>query len=373
MSTLKVNTIQDTTGNDALTIDSSGNVTASQGFVPSTQLGHRNLIINGDMRVAQRGTSTTGVQGTDGYYACDRWRTQTDQGTWTVSQSTDAPDGFQYSQKIQCTSTGGASGNADEVCFRYYLEGQDVQHLAYGTSDAKKLTLSFWVKTNQTGTYTVMFQSQNSGAGFPRLSKTFTVNSADTWEYKTLSFIGDTTNTMPTDNTIGLALFVYFGAASTFTSGTQNTTSWHSTNADSVNSDIPGLGGSTSDYAQITGVQLEVGSVATPFEHRSYGEELARCQRYYYSSGTVGGNIATHAGSNGWSCHFNFPVSMRTTPTVATSNTQSYSGSSWVNWTNSNGSDITSLGFQFDVSGGFSSAFGNAYLFKGSYIADAEL
>ena len=245
----------------------------------SGPLSNRNLIINGAMQVAQRGTSATGVTTTDGYYTCDRWKTQTDTGTWTLSQSTDAPNGFGYSYKMQCTSAG--TSNADEVVLRQDFEGQTLQQLAFGTASAKQITVSFWIKTNQTGTYALNLL--NIDPATPRsVTKTYTVSAADTWEYKTLSFSGDTSQGFDNDNAASLRVYLWFGAASGFTSGTVNT-DWEtaSTDANRVNSDIPGLGGSTSDYVNITGVQLEVGDTATPFEHRSYGQELALCQRYY--------------------------------------------------------------------------------------------
>ena len=242
-------------------------------------LSNRNLIINGAMQVAQRGTSATGVTGSDGYKACDRWYTQTDTGTWTISQSTDAPSGFSYSLKLDCTTAG--TSNGDEVGIRARLEGQNLQSLAYGTADAKDITVSFWVKSNQTGTYTVALWNANTTQE-RNVSKTYTINSADTWEYKTLTVAGDTSRSINNANTTDFQVLWYFGAASAFTSGTQNTSAWANLDYTTfVNSDIAGLGGSTNDYVQITGVQLEVGDTATPFEHRSYGDELARCQRYF--------------------------------------------------------------------------------------------
>jgi len=270
MSTLATNAITDASG---------GNTTTINGYTPTvSNMAGRNLIINGAMKVAQRGTSTSGVTTTDGYYACDRWRTQTDYGTWTISQDTDAPNGFSNSMKLLCTS--GGTSNSDEISLRYYFEGQDVQGLAYGTSDAKEITVSFWIKSNTTGTYTLRFYVQDTGT--PEVSKTFTIDTADTWEYKTVTAPANTSYAVTNDNTFGFGLFWYFGAASGFTSTPLNETWNASVSANSVNSDIPGLGGSTNDYVQITGVQLEAGSVATPFENVDYGEMLRRCQRYYY-------------------------------------------------------------------------------------------
>ena len=285
----------------------------------TTQFGRRNLIINGAMQVAQRGTSTTGVTTTDGYYACDRWTSQTDTGTWTLSQSTDAPSGFAYSFKMDCTSAG--TSNADEISLRTRLEGQDFQGLAYGTSDAKSITLSFWVKSNQTGTYSVVFYNQNTTQE-RSISASYTINAADTWEYKTATISGDTSYNFNNSNTRDFQLIFYFGAASGFTSGTYNTSAWQNADASNwVTTGIPGLGGSTSDYVNITGVQLEVGTVATPFEHRSYGEELALCQRYYWrltqpstDRYAIGSGMMYQ--TNDPRCFIKNPIVMRTKPSV---------------------------------------------------------
>ena len=308
MSQINTNAILDASG---------GTTTTVNGFTPTvSNMAGRNLIINGAMQVAQRGTSTTGVTTTDGYYACDRWRTQTDYGTWTISQDTDAPNGLANSLKMLCTS--GGTSNSDEISLRYYFEGQDVQGLGYGTSDAKEVTASFWIKSNTTGTYTLRFYVQDTGT--PEVSKTFTIDAADTWEYKTVTAPANTSYAVTNDNTFGFGLFWYFGAASGFTSTPLNETWNASVSANSVNSDIPGLGGSTNDYVNITGVQLEVGDTATPFEHRQYGQELALCQRYYYpvdvyTKWPVGFTWSTN---RVLACVF-FPVTMRANPTATMS------------------------------------------------------
>ena len=313
MSQINTNAILDASG---------GTTTTVNGFTPTvSNMAGRNLIINGAMQVAQRGTSTTGVTTTDGYYACDRWRTQTDYGTWTISQNTDAPNGFANSLKMLCTS--GGTSNSDEISLRYYFEGQDVQGLGYGTSDAKEVTASFWIKSNTTGTYTLRFYVQDTGT--PEVSKTFTIDAADTWEYKTVTAPANTSYAVTNDNTFGFGLFWYFGAASGFTSTPLNETWNASVSANSVNSDIPGLGGSTNDYVNITGVQLEVGSVATPFEHRSYGEELASCQRYYqrYGNTQLYNRYAMGQCQTSTRCIAiqHLPVTMRSQPSLVTTGT----------------------------------------------------
>jgi hypothetical protein len=308
MSTLATNAITDAAGGNTATINS---------YTPTeSNMAGRNRIINGAMQVAQRGTSTTGVTTTDGYYACDRWRTQTDYGTWTISQDTDSPNGFSNSLKLDCTTAG--TSNSDEISVRYYMEGQDAQGFGFGTADAKPLTVSFWIKSNKTGTYTVRFYIEDTGN--PEISRTFTIDTADTWEYKTVSVPANTSNAITNDNTFGFGLFWYFGAASGFTSTPLNETWGSSVSANSVNSDIPGLGGSTNDYVNITGVQLEAGSVATPFERRQYGQELALCQRYYYRiKADAGGQVLGSGMMNSATAgrfFIPFMVPMRTSPTA---------------------------------------------------------
>jgi len=272
MSTLKVNTIQDTTGHDALTIDSSGNVTASQGFVPSTQLSHRNLIINGAMQVAQRATSVTGVTST-GYRTCDRFQTSMNAlGTWTVEQSTDAPNGFAYSKKVTCTTADTPTGS-DYFRIRHIMEGQNLQHLSFGTSSAKSLTLSFWVKSNKTGTFNCILKTFNTTERVA--GSLITINAADTWEYKTLTVSGDTVISIQNNNGNELAIELWLNSGSTY-SGADVSTTWSNFSITNYYGNATlGLGNATSDYFAITGVQLEVGSVTNLLKQRRYSKYLA--------------------------------------------------------------------------------------------------
>ncbi len=284
----------------------------------------RNIIINGDMSIAQRGTSTTGVTTTDGYYACDRWYTQTDIGTWTISQSTDVPtgQGFPNSLKLDCTSAG--TSNADEVGIRYKIEGLNLQHLKYGTSSAQSITLSFWIKSNKTGTYsTSIVNDETSQARI--VSFNYTISSANTWEKKTITFPGDTSTAI--DNTTGeeFVLYWWFSAASGFTSGgVQNT--WTNYSASyHADSGLAGLGGSTSDEVYITGVQLEVGSTASDFESVPRDVQLQRCKRYFNAFFTEQ-NIPIVQYQSGFRClYYPFPVSMRSSPTLTVGSFDNFS------------------------------------------------
>jgi len=246
----------------------------------ANNLPFRNIIINGDMSIAQRGTSTSGVTTTDGYYACDRFYTRTDTGTWTISQSTDVPtgQGFANSFKLDCTSAG--TSNADEVIIRYNSEGQFLQYLKYGTSNAESLTCSFWIKSNKTGAYSLNINNNNTSQ-IRLISFAYNIDSADTWEKKIITLPGDTVRSINNSNTQDFQAQWIFGAASSFTSGgVSNTWIDYAANR-SAPSDLAGLGGSTSDYVNITGVQLEAGTTASDFEFLPVDVNLGRCQRYY--------------------------------------------------------------------------------------------
>ena len=320
MSELLVNTIKKADGTGSLTVPAeSGTVVTTA----SPSLGRRNLIINGAMQVAQRGTSFTGLTNGSSGYTLDRWEwreSSTTSSVWTVSQDTDTPNGFGYS--IKATATTGAStasGNLNR--FRQSIEAQNLQGLAHGTSDAKQLTISFYVKSNKTGTANVTLYAPDSDDLY---AANYTIDTADTWEYKTITYSANTSGSINNDNGVGFYVDFIYAAGSTYTSGTGG--SW--ANYASPNY-APGqtleVGTATNDYFQITGVQLEVGSVATPFEHRSYGEELALCQRYYYR---VSGRrmLATGHMFNSTQFYGNivFPVEMRDVITLSWNDSTNY-------------------------------------------------
>ena len=255
-------------------------------------LGTKNLIINGDMRIAQRGTSVSGLT-TGGYYTVDRWKFNiTTAGTWTMEQDTDVPtgQGFANSMKMSCTTADASLAAGDRVWFDQRVEGYNLQQLAYGTASAKSITVSFWVKSNKTGTYILEFYSDDSNK---TASKSYTISSANTWEKKTIILASDTVSGFNNDN--GLSLYVWFwlAAGSTYSSGTLNT-SWAANVTANRAVGQTNLADSTSNYINITGVQLELGENATPFENRMYSQELAMCQRYFQSFG--GSNVAETVG-----------------------------------------------------------------------------
>jgi len=273
MSQLNVDTIKkaDGTGNLSVPAETGTVVTTA-----SPSLGRRNLIINGAMQVAQRGTSSTG----GGYNTVDRFeltKNNLDQMGTTTTQSTDAPTGFANALKIVGSPAETAIAADERVYFRYKFEGQDLQQLKKGTADAMSVTLSFWVKSDVTGNYAVKLEDTDNTRS---IGSTYTISSADTWEYKTLTFAGDTTGALDNDNNTSLRIDWYLMAGSDYTS-TDNTSWGAHVTGKSAYGHTASFGTTDNDNWQITGVQLEVGSVATPFEHRSYGEELVACQRYY--------------------------------------------------------------------------------------------
>ena len=245
----------------------------------------KNLIINGAMQVSQRGTSEASVSTTKYANAPDRWRfVAGNGGTWTVSQSTTSPNLFKNSYKFDCTTADSSLGAGDFLAFDQGLEGLDLQGLGWGTSDAKSITVSFHVRSNKTGTYTCeLFQGAGGVGGSNILvSKSYTISAADTWEKKTITFSGNTAVAFTNDNSRQLTLNLWLAAGSNFTGGTFSDGTYHNANNKRVASGQVNLADNTSNEWYITGVQIEVGSVATDFEHRSFGQELALCQRYYY-------------------------------------------------------------------------------------------
>ena len=242
--------------------------------------GRRNIIINGAMQVAQRGTSATTIA-SNTYDTCDRFLQEFPPAEWSVNstQETDAPAGFDYSLKLAATSGATLGAGSYMIPFEYRTEGYDASRLGWGTTEAKDVTLSFWIKSNRPGIYTVDFTMQNSSTN-PFIARQYTINSANTWEYKTITIPAHTTATnVKIDSTNAFSLFWWALSGSTFNSG-EIVKGW---GAQTPANRAPGTSATiaSGDYWQMTGVQMEVGKFATPFEHRLFGEELALCQRYY--------------------------------------------------------------------------------------------
>ena len=239
--------------------------------------GRKNLIINGAMQVAQRGTSLTGLYNNTNYLI-DRFSFgggATD-GRVTMSQDSDGPAGFANSLKLACTTADTSIAATEENYFQYRVEGQDLQQLKKGTSSAESMTLSFYVKGNAAATYTAEFYDADNQR---HNGQTFSVTTS--WNKVTLTYVPDTTGAYNDDNALSLYLFIWIHAGSEFTSGTFTSNTWLSNDATRRIADQTSFYDSTSRTLNITGVQLEVGAVATNFEHRSYGEEIKLCERYY--------------------------------------------------------------------------------------------
>jgi|9_EtaG_2_1085328.scaffolds.fasta_scaffold21260_3 hypothetical protein len=279
----------------------------------------RNLIINGAMQVHQRGNQSVS---SGNAYSLDRWEVATTGGSaqYDLQQSTDVPtgQGFAKSFKLDATTADAAMGAGDGYIFRQSFEGQNLQNLKKGTSNAEQVTVQFWVKSTKTGTYILeMYDTDNTR----QVSKSYTVSSSDTWEYKTITFPADTSGTLDDDNARSLILQWWLAAGSNYTSGTLNTT-WSSvTAANRVVGQVNALDSASNNFL-VTGVQLEVGSSVTDFEHEDAGTTLSKCQRYYWQ--VAGTSLLVGQGfyysSSEVDCIVNFPQTMRATPTFTPSN-----------------------------------------------------
>ena len=303
-------------------VNVSGIVTATA-FIPTTgQLSHRNLLINGEMKINQRvQTGTLGYFNpvTSSIYTLDRWKVMNansfDTDSAQVTQDSSGPDGFRNSIMMNIGNTETPSSN--QVCgFQQKIEAQDLQHLKFGTSSAETTTLSFWVYSNKTGTYCI--QVIHSDVSKYVLYE-YTINSSNTWEKKTITISGNTSNTITDDNGVGLnVIWVLCAGSGRHVSATS---SWTSSGNALATSNQVNLWDNADNYFKMTGCQLEVGSVATPFEHRKTGDELTLCQRYFQRLGY--GRTSTYVAigilvnSTQARCTINLGVSMRDNPTAS--------------------------------------------------------
>ena len=281
---------------------------------------NKNLIINGAVTVNQRGNQTTTNGGS--VYFVDRFNVfhNSAAAVANLQQSTDTPSGqgFGNSMLIDVTTADTSIAAGEVAVLRQILEGQNLQQLKYGTSSAESLTLSFWVKSPKTGVHICELYHNDSQA--KTQSQSYTISSANTWEKHSVTFSGDTAATLDNDNQYTIAVQWGLFAGTDFSSGTLQTTWANLTQVNRFAGQV-NLFDSTSNNFYLTGVQLEVGDTATPFEHRSYGEELARCQRYYYKA-NIGAYMFfspymnnTGAATAG-TLTIQYPVTMRATPSV---------------------------------------------------------
>ena len=347
------------------------------------QLGNRNLIINGAMAIAQRGTSaTSGPNGTgEGYLTVDRWKNPLNtSAVATQSQSTDTPtgQGFIHSFKLDCTTADTSVASDDFWIFQQRMEKQNVLHLAYGTSSAKSVTVSFWVKSTKTGTYICEIQDAvndryNRGA--------YTVNTANTWEKKTITFVGDTGGGLGTSSLNGASLDLNFWlmAGSDFSGGSA-VSGWTATGTGRANGQV-NFFDSTSNNWYITGIQFEVGSQSTPFEHETYGDTLSKCQRYFQHHQGDYYTIFLNGSIDNNSAYLSGPLTqvMRAKPSFSTANCYLYArptGSlTHTSTENRCSTDYATIGFH-GVSGSISASAGMRFESNNSngYVRyDAEL
>jgi len=286
-------------------------------FGSPARSGGKNFVINGNQEISQRGTSFAAVSAD---YTTDRWQARNGGvGVFTVSQESDAPTGFGKSAKWLCTTADASLAAGDFAIYRTKFEGQALQSLQKGSASALSTTLSFWVKSNLTGTYIVrLYDTDNTRS----ISASYTISASATWEKKTVTFAGDTTGAFTDDNGQSMDLEFWLGAGTTYSSGTLQT-SWAAvTNANSAVGQT-NLAATLNNYWQITGVQWEIGSKATPFSLAggTIQGELAACQRYYQNltPGTAEASIGNFAALNSTEAYgfVATKVTMRTAPTIA--------------------------------------------------------
>ena len=277
----------------------------------------RNRIINGDMRIAQRGTSTALAAGSSNGLSVDRfWGFNIGAGACSIIQASTVPssaNGFINSLQIDVTTADTSIAAADLYMVRQTIEGLNISDLAWGTANAKTLTLSFWVRSSKTGTHFVAFKNYDQNRCY---AASYTVSATDTWEQKTITVAGDTTGTWLTNNSGGIQVVWCLAVGSNFQTATANV--WAAGDGYATSAQVNVMDSTANDF-YITGVQLEQGSTATEFERRPYGTELALCQRYYevyyQDSGGAWPVAAYYNVSNYWT-YWAFKVEKRAQATV---------------------------------------------------------
>ena len=286
--------------------------------------GRRNIVINGEMKVAQRSASVAGLGAAAGYFTLDRWKIDTanSAGRLTMTQTADGPNGFANCIKLDCTTADTSLAASEHLIISQRFEGQDLQSIGKGAAGAKEVTVSFYVKANAAFTFGLeLYDADNTR----QITKLYTTTTA--WVRHKITFPADTTGVFTDDNLESLQLGFWLHAGSTFASGTLNTAAW----ADSTNANraagIDSFYSSTDNNFFITGIQMEIGSTATEFEHRGIGEELALCQRYFERIIVNSASIflvSCNRTDSDFRAEWDFKVEKRAIPTAALG-----SGSSW--------------------------------------------
>ena len=315
MSEIKVNSIKGVGASTAaISIDnSSGTCNARLTGNGGNQFANRNKIINGEFRVNQRNHSGSASHNS---YTLDRWKYARSANTeFSTTQSTDTPDGFANSVKLDCIDANGSTGANDYAYFRYHLEGQDLQDLNKGTSAAKVATLSFYVKCDITGTFAINVIDENNSR---MCNVTYTVSDTN-WNRYIVTIPADTSGALANTNAAGLSIHFYIIAGSNITSG-GSLNSWGAYNSGYLAQGHTANIVSTNHNWYMTGVQLEISDYATPFEHRTFAQELALCQRYFQFIGAGYICAARGASSSTYLYSYTCPVNLRASPTISTSN-----------------------------------------------------
>ena len=340
-------------GTTAVTVSTGQAVTFAQAANLPNTFGFKNRIINGAMVIDQRnaGASVTAANGT---YTLDRWvPALLGGGVFSVQRSTTAPAGFTNSLFLTVTTADSSLASGDYYGIQQFIEGYNVADFAYGTSSAVPVTISFWVRSSIAGTYCVWAGNSNAGKSYVG---TYTINSTNTWEQKTITVSGDTASVLATENSIGLRLWFTLGGGSSFTT---TAGSWQSGTYFQTSAQTQWISTNGANF-YITGVQLEKGSTATSFDVRPYGTELQLAQRYYSRQGIFGrGNIASHIAVP-------INVNMRTTPAVTTISSYTGDGAAYTVYTDA----IATNNFDVKITwtgGGSSSAY------SAEFGASAEL
>ena len=333
----------------------------------------KNILYNGAMNVSQRYTSFSGITSATDYYVCDRWSLQTSlSGSLTVSQDADGPPEFQNCYKINVNT---ADPSPTTGIFRQHLQGDELQFLKYGTPEARDMTLSFWVKSNATGMYGFDIE-QYDGTNYQIFVANYDINQPDVWEYKTIKIPGNPHHAIANDSYARFNLHWWFAFnTSTYAGGNRKTDTWQPYTGTVINdTDAMQLMAKAGNYIKFTGVQLELGSVATPFERRNLGEELVQCMRYYQRSKdfeTNEGVGAAYQSNRIRGQYERFFVPMREDPAITLSGARAYVGGGWQNASVSGGSNISYNGFSADLTGTYTNGY--AYPIEYFWEAEAEL
>ena len=314
MSTLQVEGIRNAAAtSDAISLATDGTCTTK-----ATNKVVHNLLYNGEMQIAQRATSSTSY----GYQTVDRWKVNVSVGAFTTSQDTESPNNFAKSLKLDCTTAATASAN-NNISIQQHLEGFDLQGIGAGTSGAKSLTLSFWVRSTKTGVFNTILYQKDGGKFAVQNT---TISSANTWEKKTFTVAGNTADAIANDNSKSLTVEFWLDAGPDYRGGTVDG-SWNTWANNEAGEGITlNLGDNTANNFWITGIQLEMGDIASDYCYRSYGEELHRCQRYFQSTYEPGSTDAYRRHGIGFSPNTSrcdtvywFNPRLRTTPSGSSS------------------------------------------------------